>query len=151
LILWRREWKPKEEYCLQMLANVRNDIRNYFLEHKEYTHLFFIDDDIFIPKDYIQRLLSYNKELVGPYVHVFPKPIRRPCILKSGEIVLGRGLEFFTFSEINKYKEFAKKFEKKKLTKEEERLIPFLIKDKWHPNLFQAYGVNMGVLLESIF
>ena len=149
IITWKYNWEPKKEYALQMLANVREEIRKYFVEHKEYSNLFWLDDDIFIPKWGIQKLLSYNKDLVGFYVHVFPKPLRKPCILKSGEIIAGKGLEFFTFSEVNKYKEFAKKFEKKTLTKEEKNLIPFLIKDKWHPNLFQAYGVNIGCLMCS--
>lgn len=149
IILWRYDWDPKKEYALQMLANVREQMRQFFIEHKEYYSLFWLDDDIFIPKWGIQRLLSYNKDLVGFYVHVYYKPIRKPCVFKSGEIVLGKGLEYFTFAEIKEYKEFAKKFEENKLTKAEQNLIPFLIKDRWHPYLFQPYAVNLGCCMCS--
>jgi hypothetical protein len=149
IICWRRPWLPEKEYALQMLANVREDIRQYFVQNKGYDYLYWLDDDIFIPKWGIQRLLSYNKDLVGFYVHVYYKPIRRPCVFKSGEIILGKGLEYYTFKEIAWYKSFAKKFEANKLTNEEKSMIPFVIKDKWHPYLFPTYAVNLGCMMCS--
>ena len=146
VITWRHEWNTKDTNHLQMLAHVREEQRKYFIEN-DYTHMFVLDDDIFIPKDGIQRLLSYNKDHVGFYVHVFYKPNRRPCLLKSGEIHLGKGLEYFSFAEINRYKQFSKKFVKNTLSKEDKLLIPHIIKDKVNPNLFKTYGVNLGCLL----
>jgi len=149
IISWRRPWDPKQERAIQMLAYVREDIRKFFIEHKEFDYLFWLDDDVFIPKDSIQRLLSYRKDLVGFYVHVYYKPKRRPCVFKSGEIILGKGLEYYTFSEILRYKRFVKALKSNKLTHEEKLLVPFLIRDKWHPNLFQPYAVNLGCCMCS--
>jgi len=149
IISWRYNWDYKKEYSLQMLANVREEIRKYFVDHKEYDFLFWLDDDIFIPKWGLQRLLSYNKDLVGFYVHVYYKPSRRPCVFKSGEIVVGKGLEYYTFKEILKYKEFARKYEKGNLSKEEKLLIPYLIKDRWHPYIFPTYAVGLGCCMCS--
>lgn len=149
IICWRRPWEPKKEYALQMLANVREDIRQYFIQHKEYDYLFWLDDDIFLPKNGVQRLLSAQKDLVGFYVHVYYKPHRRPCIFKSGEIVVGKGLEYFSFAEINAYKEFARKFKKNKLSHSEKLMVPFVIKDIWRPHLFQPYAVNLGCCMCS--
>jgi hypothetical protein len=96
IIVLRHEWDPKLQHPVQMLADAREKARKYFLENK-YDYLFWIDDDIFIPKNGIQRLLSYNKDCVGFYVHVFPKNRRKPYLLKSGEIIMGSGLDFFKF------------------------------------------------------
>jgi len=139
-------WDIKKNHPLQMLAHVREKIRLYFLE-KNYDYLFFLDDDIFIPKNGIQRLLAYNKDHVGFYTHVFYKPHRVPCILKSGEIIMGKGLEYYSFAEISCYKRFVHKFQQKKLSHEEKLLIPFLIKDNQFPWLFKTYAVNLGCLM----
>ncbi len=141
----RHKWNQDKKHPLQMLANAREKIRRYFLENK-YDYLFFLDSDIFIPKNSVQLLLSHNKDNVGFYVHIFHEQ-KVPCILKSGEIIMGGGMEFFSFDEINEYKSFVKKYKNNKLTKKEENLIPFIIKDKFKPYLLNAYGVNLGCLL----
>lgn len=146
VITWKHKWNTKSTNHLQMLAHVREEMRQYFLKN-DYTHMLVLDDDIFIPKDGIQKLLYYNKDHVGFYVHVFYKPHRRPCLLKSGEIHIGKGLDYFSFSEINAYKRFAKNFKNNTLSKEEKLLIPHIIKDKKNPNLFKTYGVNLGCLM----
>jgi len=146
IITWRHEWNPKKTNHLQMLAHVREEIRQYFLK-QDYSHMMVLDDDIFIPKNGLHKLLYYDKDHVGFYVHVFYKPNRRPCLLKSGEITLGKGLNYFSFSEVNAYKRFAKKFKNKTLTKEEKLLIPHIIKDEKNPNLFKTYGVGLGCLM----
>ena len=147
IISWHSPWNPEKEHYLQMLARVREEIRTYFLEHTEYDYLFFLDDDIFIPLNGVERLLSYNKDHAGFYVHVFPEDKQMPCILKSGEIVVGKGLQFFSFPEIDAYKEYVDKFRKGLLTEAESNLIPFIIKDTYRPQLLQAYGVNIGCLM----
>lgn len=147
IIVQRYEWTPEKIHPLQMLAYCREEQRKYFLEHTEYSAFFILDDDIFIPRDGIQRLLIYNKDAVGFYAHVFYKPKRVPCVLKSGEIILGQGMNYFSFSEINEYKKFVKKMKKGELTKSEKNLIPFIIKDKQFPNLFKPYATGLGCLL----
>lgn len=149
IIVLRHKWDNKKLHPVQMLAHAREKIRQYFLEHKEYSNIFWLDDDIFVPKFALQRLISYQKDCVGFYVHVFYKPHRVPCLLKSGEIISGKGLDFFTFSEINAYKNFVKNFRKDKLSKEEKKLISFIIKDKFRPQLIKTYGVNLGCLMCS--
>jgi cellulose synthase/poly-beta-1,6-N-acetylglucosamine synthase-like glycosyltransferase len=146
IIVQRHIWDPDKLNPLQMLAHVREEIRQFFLKG-DYDYLFCLDDDIFIPKDGIQRLIYYNKDHVGFYTHLFYKPHRVPCILKSGEIIIGRGLDYFTFAEIKAYKRFAELFIKKKLTLDQRRLVPFIIKDKINPFLFKTYAVNLGCLL----
>jgi len=149
ILSWRYEWDYKKEYALQMLATVREQIRNFFVDNKNYDYIMWLDDDIFLPKWGLQKLLSYNKDLAGFYVHVYYKPKRRPCVFKSGEIIIGKGLEYFTFKEILAYKKFARKVEKDELTEEEKLLVPYLIKDKWHPYLFPTYAVGLGCCLCS--
>lgn len=146
IITLHHEWDSKETHPLQMLAHVREKIRLYFLEN-DYDYIFWLDDDIFIPKNGIQRLLGSNKDCVGYYVHVFYKPNRVPCVMKSGEIIMGKGLEYYSFSEIDAYKSFVKKFKEDKLTTQEKHLIPFIIKDIHHPNLFKTYAVGIGCLM----
>jgi len=143
----RREWNYKKDHVLQLLAYAREDIRRYFLKN-DYDFLFFCDDDIFVPKNAIQKLLSRNKDLVGFYVHIYDKKNRKPCVLKSGELIVsGKGENLFTFSEIDEYKKFVKKFKENKLSTEEKHLIDFLIKDKWKPDLVPVYAVGIGCLM----
>jgi len=149
IITWRHRWdKKKAPFAVHMLAHAREEIRKYFLDNN-YDYMFWLDDDIFLPKNAIQRLLSYNKECVGFYVHIYPESMRKPCVLKNGEIVLGDGLQYYSFEEIARYKKFVDKYKEDKLNKEERKLIPFLIKDPLRPYLFRAYGVNMGLLMVS--
>jgi len=147
IITWRHPWdKTKRPFSVQMLADAREEIREYFLKN-DYDNLFFLDDDIFISKNGIQRLLWYNKDCVGFYVHVYPKNMRKPCVFKSGEIIMGEGLDYYTFSEIRAYKRFVDKYKANKLKLEEKHLIPFLIKDLQKPYLFKTYAVNLGCLM----
>ncbi len=143
----RFPWNYKKDHVVQMLAHAREKIRQYFLD-KKYDSMFFLDDDIFIPEWSIQRLLSYNKDCVGFYVHIYREKDKRPCVLKNGEITMGGfGINLYTFDEINTYKDYVKRLRENKLTKKEKKLKDFLIKDEWHPQLFKTYGVNIGCLM----
>jgi len=146
IISWRSPWKPDDEHSLRMIARVREGIRQYFLK-SDYDYLFWIDTDIFIPTNGIEKLLSYNKDNVGFYVHIFPEGKQVPCLLKSGDIVMGKGMEFFSFDEINAYKEFVGDLRANRLSEEQKKLVPFIIKDTKNPQLINIYGVNMGCLL----
>ncbi len=143
IIVLKHKWDSEKLHPLQMMAHCREEIRKYFIEG-DYNYLFWVDDDVFIPKNSIQRLLCYNKDIVGFYVHVFYKPGRVPCVLKSGEMVMGKGLEYFTFKEIFQYRAFVRKFGASELTPEEKRLVSFIIKDKQNPQLFPTYAVGIG-------
>ena len=142
----RHEWDYKNWVAVQWMAFAREKIRKYFLK-KDYDSLMWLDDDIFLPKWGIQRLLSYNKDQVGFYVHVYFEPDTKPCLLKSGEIVMGKGLEYFSWAEIDAYKDYVKRLKEGKLTKFEKSLEPFLIKEPFHPQLINPYAVNLGCLM----
>jgi GT2 family glycosyltransferase len=130
------------------MAFAREKIREYFLEDKSFDYMMWLDDDIFLPERGIQRLLSYNKEQVGFYVHVYFEPDQVPCILKAGDIILGKGLQYFSFAEIDAYRDFVRRMgEPNGLTEQEKLMIPFIIKDPFHPQLFKPYAVNLGCLL----
>jgi len=147
IITWKYEWDPEKIHHLQMLAYVREEIRQYFLEHEEYTHLFWLDQDILIPKDTLQRLLYADKDHVGFIVPVFYKPKRVPCVFKSGNIVIGKGLEYFSWNEVNYYRKIAKKAMDGKLSKEEQLLSYHIFSDLEKPYLMKVYAVNLGCLL----
>lgn len=143
----RAPWNRKEHpFAVQMLASARETIRKFFVE-REYSHLMWLDDDIFLPTNGLQQLLWYNKEIVGFHVHIFPKKKRRPCVFKSGEIQQGQGADLFTFAELREYKQFVDRWRSGKLKYSERKLIDFVIKDKNRPYLFPCYAVNLGCLL----
>lgn len=148
IILMKHKWNIKDQHPIQMLAEAREKIRQYFLEN-DYDYLFWLDDDIFIPTNGIQRLIKYKKDNVGFYVHVFPEGMHKPCLLKSGEIIMGQGLEYFSFAEIDEFKRFVSRYKRNKLSTREKHLSYFLIKDKKYPQLLKIYGVGLGCLLCS--
>jgi len=153
-------------HIVQHLAYAREKIREYFLEGK-YEYLMSLDDDVFLPKWGIERLMSYNKDCVGFYYHIYPEEQRVPNVMKSGEIIMGKGLEFYTFDEINAYNAFVERMTSKSqvviddydkegnlkeqitggLSESEKLLIPHLIKDKFFPQLIKPYAVGIGCLL----
>ena len=141
----RFPWKF-DNHIVQHLAYAREKIRKYFLKNK-YEFLMNLDDDIFLPEWGMERLLSYNKDCVGFYVHIYDPEHQVPCIFKSGEIIMGKGLEFYSFAEIDAYKDFITRMAEDKLSEPEKSLIPFMVKDKFFPQLFKPYAVNLGCLL----
>ena len=142
----RKPWDFKKNHILQHLAHAREEIRQFFLKG-DYSNLFFLDDDIFLPENSIQKLLSRDKDCVGFYVHIYNKENHKPCILKSGGFELHKALDLFTFEEIDFYKDFVKKFKENKLNEKEKLLLDFLIKDKWKPDLLPVYAVGIGCLM----
>jgi hypothetical protein len=119
----------------------RNDINHF------YEFLMSLDDDVFLPTWGIERLLSYNKDCVGFYYHIYPEAISVPNVLKSGEIIMGKGLEFYSFTEIDAYRDFIERMNENKLSDTEKLLIPHLIKDKYFPQLMKPYALGIGCLL----
>ena len=141
----RFPWNYKN-HIVQHLAHVREKIRKYMLKNG-YEFLMSLDDDIFLPEWGIERLLSYNKDCVGFYVHIYDPEHQVPCIFKSGEIIMGAGLELYSFAEIDAYKDFITRMAENKLSDNEKLLIPHIVKDKFFPQLFKPYAVNLGCLL----
>lgn len=147
IIVLRHPWnKDKRPFSVQMLADARDEIRKYFLDNN-YDNLFWLDDDIFIPKNGIQKLLWYDKDCVGFHVHVYPKGMRKPCVFRSGDIVMGQGLDYYTFAEIKAYKNFVDEFKANKLDLNSKNLAVHMIKDFMKPYLFKCYAVNLGCLM----
>jgi cellulose synthase/poly-beta-1,6-N-acetylglucosamine synthase-like glycosyltransferase len=133
-------------HILQHLAHAREKIREFFLENN-YEFLMSLDDDVFLPCWGIERLMSYNKDCVGFYYHIYPENQRVPNVMKSGEIIMGKGLEFYSFEEIEAYRGFIELLEANKLADDQKLLIPSLVKDKYFPQLMNLYGVGIGCLL----
>ena len=91
---------------LTLMAQVREFIRQEFLKG-DYTHLFFIDSDIFIPNCGINKLLETQKNCIGFLVHIgYPKKF--PCVFKSGEVLIGKGLDLYSWKEIKEVKKTYK-------------------------------------------
>ena len=142
----RHEWDYKKYHSVQWMAFAREKIREFFLKDN-YEFLMSLDDDIFLPEWGIQRLLSYDKDQVGFYVHVYFEPDTKPCILKNGEIVMGQGLQYFNWTEIDAYKDFIERMKLNTLTENEINLVPFIVKDPYFPQLFNPYATNLGCLM----
>lgn len=59
---------PAGRHTQQYITESQNVIRNYFLDHPEYTHLFMLESDVFPPCYVIEQLLHHDLECVGaPY------------------------------------------------------------------------------------
>ena len=96
----RLVWNPKSEHTLQMLARAREKIRQFFVQHREYSFLFFLDTDVIAPRDSIERLISHDKDCVGFLVHCFTGKRKTPAVWHNGFITVGKGLSFYTWEEI---------------------------------------------------
>lgn len=144
----RMPWDSEKDHILRHLAYVRERIRKEFLKG-DYDFLFFLDSDIFLksPQNTLQRLLSHNKDNVGICVPIYYKPHQKPCILKSGGIMMSVGIDLYDYSEIDTYKDFVKRYLDKKLTNYEKNLVPFIIKELTKPYLLKCYASGIGALL----
>ena len=149
IILKKHEWNPEKQHQIQMLSDAREITRKYFVDNKEYSFMFHLDSDIFIPENSIQKLISYKKHCVGFYVPIHPEDKYVPCVFKTSGIIIGKGFDYFSFEEINEYKSFVSKFKNNKLSESEKNLIPFIIENEKYPQLFKTYAVNLGCLMTS--
>jgi hypothetical protein len=53
------------ETVFERIARSHNQIRDYFIKNKQYTHLLHLETDIFPPIDIIDRLLAHDKPVVA--------------------------------------------------------------------------------------
>ena len=143
----RMKWDSKD-HILRHLAYCRERIRKEFLKGG-YDFLFFLDSDIFLKSSQnpLQRLMAHFKDNVGLCVPIYHKPYQRPCVLKSGDIVISRGVDLYSFDEINSYRSFVTRYLDKKLTDSEKNLVPFIIKDLTKPYLLRCYATGIGCCL----
>lgn len=149
IILKKHKWDTNKQHPIQMLSDAREVTRKYFVDNKEYSFMFNLDSDVFIPENSLQKLISYKKHCVGFYVPIYQEEKYSPCILKSSGIIIGKGFDYFTFEEIDEYKLFVKKLKDESLSDKEKNLIPFMICDEKYPQLFKTYAVNLGCLMTS--
>lgn len=133
-------------HIVQHLAYAREKVREFFLAD-DYEFLMSLDDDVFMPIWGIERLMSYNKDCVGFYYHIYPEEQRVPLVMKSGEIIMGKGLEFYSFDEIEVYKNFIERLAKNQLSDNEKLFVSHIVKDKYFPQLMNPYAVGLGCLL----
>lgn len=148
----RMPWDSNKDHILRHLAYCREAIRQECLK-SDYAFLFFIDSDIFLnqspesSRNSLQRLMAHFKDNVGICVSIYHKPYQRPCILKSGDIVISKGVDLYTYEEINAYRDFVARYLDKKLSTYEKSLVPFIIKDLKNPYLLRCYASGIGLLL----
>ena len=92
---------PKDTRINNIISG-RNIIREEFLKGG-YEYLFFLDSDVIIPADTIEKLLSWKQNLItGVYLvakHIKGKPYALPCLFKH----LGNGMnQQFSLKEVQK-------------------------------------------------
>lgn len=59
---------PENKSSILFIWESQNEIRNYFLDNKEYEYLMFIETDLIPPPDIIEKLIVHQKPVVGaPY------------------------------------------------------------------------------------
>jgi hypothetical protein len=77
----KHHWNPKETYMTNMLADCRNMIIKYVLEH-DYTHWMWLDVDTSIPLGAIAKLAAHDKDIVGIPTNLSFKNSKHPLYHK---------------------------------------------------------------------
>lgn len=65
-----------------MIDSARNMMVERALEDPNITHLLFVDDDMTFPSDVLERLLSWDKDIVGVQAFKRSEPFT-PCVFKK--------------------------------------------------------------------
>ena len=91
--VFRSPFDLDEKSVHQWLADARNYIREYFLEHEEYTHLWYIDTDIILPcgGKNLEVLLDADKDQIGFPYSLYAKSeteYHPPNVMKHGWIIM---------------------------------------------------------------
>lgn len=140
-------WKQGYRHHLQMLAECREKYRKYFLKG-DYTHLFNVDVDVFPKLGYLKKLISYDKDQVGPVIHVYPKPSEhKPATFHSSRMLFTPhkkrkiDLDYYKFNELNIYKRNARDWIMGRITN------GWKPDDPRNPYLHKCYATSFGCLL----
>jgi len=91
--------------------------------------------------------MAQFKDNIGICVSIYHKPYQKPCILKSGDIIISKGVDLYSYEEVSAYRAFVKRYLENKLTKKEKGLVPFIIKDLKNPYSIKCYASGIGLLL----
>jgi len=93
----------------ETLAKARNMLIDYMLKG-DYDYFFMLDTDTIPPVDSIERLMSYDKDLVGFLNYCGRAGKKRPIVLNSGHFVHNgkRGLDWMRIDDVDKIKELTK-------------------------------------------
>ena len=85
------------------LAKARNILIDYVL-NGNYEYFFMLDTDTIPPADSIERLMSYQKDIVGFLNYCGQGAAKKPIVLKSGNFVKHgkRGMDWATQEDIDK-------------------------------------------------
>lgn len=75
---------PWNERSKIRLTNAQNLLRDKFLEG-DYTHLLMLEQDLIVPKNYIEQLLEHDKDVVGGWYYITQIP--RPCLCREWTLV----------------------------------------------------------------
>lgn len=51
---------PESKNRIQKIITGRNNVRKFFLQNKDYTHLFFLDTDVIVPPFTLNKLLDHS-------------------------------------------------------------------------------------------
>jgi len=70
------------------ICEARNAIRNYFLENK-FDFYLSVEADVIPPEDIIEKLLIWNKDIVGGWYYIGNPGISRPCIASEWKEIGG--------------------------------------------------------------
>lgn len=86
----------------ETLAKARNMLIDYMLKN-DYDYFFMLDTDTIPPVNSIERLMSYDKDLVGFLNYCGKAGKKRPIVLNSGHFVHGgkRGLDWMPQKQID--------------------------------------------------
>lgn len=72
------------DHKIKVITNGRKIVRRYFLDHKEYDHLFFVDTDVLLPSFALSRMLNHKKDIISGVVltnmKVGDEKIIAPCV-----------------------------------------------------------------------
>lgn len=81
----RHEWNPEETYLMNMLGDCDEKIRQYVVDHGEYSHWFWTAPDIRTPEHAIEKLKAHGKDIVGYPCNMYG-PEGPPAVFVNGEM-----------------------------------------------------------------
>ncbi len=108
-------WNPEKNAIVQHLADCRESYRKYAIDG-DYDYIFHLDTDTIIPDNGIEELMSFDKDQVSYFVHVYPRGRGvRPAVFKDGGFLMNQknpkknGIQYYSWSWYYKYRGKLKK------------------------------------------